>query len=124
MNKYMKNEVPKYAEDLAWRVQEVVEFFSWGKKQDGKKAPGEGRKGKGGSGGDDPNAPPQTAAESRRIPPPPELRRRSWGDWLVATVSVVVALVRFVKAWYFTMLNAASLAGFFVSPFFLVFHFT
>ncbi|GFR45996.1 hypothetical protein Agub_g7473, partial [Astrephomene gubernaculifera] len=66
------------------------------------------------------------AAAARRLElrPPPQESRRGWGDLLLWVFSVLVSLARYTKFWYFNMLVSASLAGFFVSPFFLVFHFT
>ncbi|GIM17351.1 hypothetical protein Vretimale_19887, partial [Volvox reticuliferus] len=64
------------------------------------------------------------AAQALGLPPPPLDRRRGWNDVILLAFAFVVTICKYAKFWYFNMLVLASLAGFFVSPFFLVFHFT
>eukprot|EP00198_Chlamydomonas_reinhardtii_P012135 XP_001701472.1 ryanodine-inositol 1,4,5-triphosphate receptor Ca2+ channel [Chlamydomonas reinhardtii] len=127
LNKHLNKMMPEVAEKLSNIAHNVRDFFnrSGGDDEKGGRGNGGGAGGKGGRGNDSAaSAAPQAAVEKLKLAPPPEGRRRKWTDYIKIALSFIISVVTNGKFWYFSMLMAASFAGFFVSPFFLVFHFS
>ncbi|EFJ39749.1 hypothetical protein VOLCADRAFT_121781 [Volvox carteri f. nagariensis] len=124
LNKYMSHGVPKTIAAMNQLAGRMREIFTYGSGGGGGGGQPRGGGGVGAENEEEVLDQGVFAARELGLPPPPLNRRRGWGDFFQLAAAVVATICRYAKFWYFNMLVSASLAGFFVSPFFLVFHFT